>query len=142
MNRNSSQCGDALSGLGAYEHPQGSLGVGALPEESLHLGEGPQEDQVSVHGKHFPSHHQAGHLKTMRCFRQITDSICRESRESQSIRKGFEIESVDKMVTSCAKIKKKVPCEQEDKRPVLLIFLLNNHLRLFHWRLGRKMQIT
>lgn len=62
---------DALSGLGAHEHPEGSLGVGALPEESLHLGERPQEDQVSVHGEQFPSHHQAGHLKTEPCFRHV-----------------------------------------------------------------------
>lgn len=62
---------DALSGLGAHEHPEGSLGVGALPEESLHLGERPEEDQVSVHGEQFPSRHQAGHLKTEPCFRHI-----------------------------------------------------------------------
>lgn len=62
---------DALSGLGAHEHPEGSLGVGALPEESLHLNERPKEDQVSVHGEQFPPHHQAGHLKTEPSFRHL-----------------------------------------------------------------------
>lgn len=60
-----------LSGLGANEHPEGSLAVGALPKESLYLSERPEKHQVSVYGKQFPSHHEAGHLETEPCFRHI-----------------------------------------------------------------------
>lgn len=83
----------ALSGLGANEHTQGSPGVGALPEESLNLGEWPEEDQVSVYGEEFPSHHEASHLEKEPCFRHIrnlhrTKGVGRLAAGIQSVGKG------------------------------------------------------
>lgn len=54
---------DSLSGFGADQDPEWPAAVEALPEETLHFLEGPEEEQVPVDGEQFPPHLQTGHLQ-------------------------------------------------------------------------------
>lgn len=53
---------DILSWFGADKHPDGSLAVEALPEETFHFRERPKKHQVSIYGKQFLPHFEASHL--------------------------------------------------------------------------------
>lgn len=53
---------DVLSRFGADKHSEGLLAVETLPEENVHLGERPEEHQVSVDSKQFLPHLQARRL--------------------------------------------------------------------------------
>lgn len=52
----------SLLGLGGDQQPQGAAYAEGLVDHGLHLGEGPEEQQVLVDGVDLPADLQAGHL--------------------------------------------------------------------------------
>jgi len=55
-------CAPSLLGLGGDQQPQGASYAEGLADHGLHLGEGPEEQQVLVDGVDLPAHLQASHL--------------------------------------------------------------------------------
>lgn len=51
-----------LLGFGGDQQPQGAAYAEGLADHGLHLGEGPEEQQVLVDGVDLPADLQAGHL--------------------------------------------------------------------------------